>query len=226
VPADALKARPLLAANAAIRKAACLPRLCLVTPEPGDASFLDGLRASLAAGVRLVQFRAKATPDVLRRELAVRAVELCHANGALCLINGDADLVRESGADGLHLGAAQLRRSLRRELPHGLLLSAACHDATEIAAANRLRVDMGLLGPVAETASHPGALPLGGGCAAQLIATADFPVYALGGQSPATLTAALDAGCQGIAAIRGLWMPRQELPDARLRLLCEAGAQA
>lgn len=223
VPVRALQSRPLLAANEAIRKAACLPRLCLVTPEPHDVPFLDGLRASLAAGVRLVQFRARNTPETQRRAFARQAVELCHAAGALCLINGDPHLVQEAGADGLHLSAAQLLQTSRRDLPQGAWISAACHDAAEIAAANRLDIDLGLLGPVAETVTHPGAVPLGWARVATLVAAANFPVYALGGQSPATLAAALDAGCQGIAAIRGLWMPSQPLPDARLRALLDAG---
>ncbi|WP_195844200.1 thiamine phosphate synthase, partial [Bordetella pertussis] len=54
------------------------------------------------------------------------------------------------------------------------------------------------------TASHPEQAPLGWPGFAAGIRDAGMPVYALGGQSPATLAEARLHGAHGIAGIRGL----------------------
>ena len=64
-----------------------------------------------------------------------------------------------------------------------------------------------MLGPLAATATHPEAEPLGWARFAALVRTAGLPVYALGGLGPADLDAAWAAGAQGVAAIRALWQP-------------------
>ena len=62
-----------------------------------------------------------------------------------------------------------------------------------------------VVSPVAATASHPQARPIGWDGLAALTAVATLPVYALGGMGPADLPVAQRHGAQGIAAIRGLW---------------------
>lgn len=204
--------------NLRILAAAMLPRLCLVTPEPGSCkNFLHELEVSLSFGIRLVQLRVKSMPLPDLRALAVDALQLCHRFGARLLINGYADLVAAVDADGLHLTALQLHQVERRPVAAERLLSAACHDRRDIEKANRLGVDFALLGPVNETASHPGATALGWSHAKQLVQHAEFPVFALGGQDPSTVPQAVASGFQGIAAISGLWGIPVRLPDARLR---------
>ena len=204
--------------NFPILNAALLPRLCLVTPEPGSREdFLHGLACSLSAGIKLVQLRVKSLSWQDLRALAKDAVTLCHRFGARLLINGYADLVTAVEADGLHLTSQQLHQVERRPVSPGQLLSAACHDRRDIEQANRLGVDFGLLGPINETASHPGAAVLGWCRAKQLVEHANFPVFALGGQDPSTVPQAVASGFQGIAAIAGLWGIQARLPDARLR---------
>lgn len=219
----ALASLALPAANYRILAAASLPRLCLVTPEPDSAdetAFLAGLEASLGGGIRLVQLRVKslALSDVL--PLARRVIARCHHHGARVLLNAGGDptgaLLAELGADGVHLPSSLLHQYRERPLAREHLLSVACHGMEDIQQASRLGADLGLLGPVLPTQSHPGAPTLGWEAAAELARYANFPLFALGGQGPHSVEAALAAGFHGIAAITGLWN-RQALPDARLR---------
>jgi 8-oxo-dGTP diphosphatase len=130
-------------------------------------------------------------------------VALCHHHDARVLINGDAQLARALGADGVHLPAEQLMRCRQRpELP---LVAASCHDAQELTRAATLGLDFVVLGPVQATATHPRQPPLGWPAFARLVAGSSLPVYALGGLGRADLTHALAAGAHGIAAIRGAW---------------------
>ena len=62
-----------------------------------------------------------------------------------------------------------------------------------------------VVGPVTETASHPGAPVLGWDRLAALLADYPLPAYAIGGLAAADLPLAWRAGAHGVAAIRGAW---------------------
>jgi 8-oxo-dGTP diphosphatase len=68
-----------------------------------------------------------------------------------------------------------------------------------------LGCDFAVLGPVAATASHPGAKPLGWDGFAALRAGSALPLYAIGGLGADDLARARRQGAQGVAAIRALW---------------------
>jgi 8-oxo-dGTP diphosphatase len=69
----------------------------------------------------------------------------------------------------------------------------------------RLSADFATLSPLAVTASHPNASPLGWAQFHAMVEAAALPVYALGGVSPAQLTQVQQAGGQGVAGIRAFW---------------------
>ncbi|MDJ0871390.1 MAG: Nudix family hydrolase [Gammaproteobacteria bacterium] len=207
VPVAQLTERAFPAANLPIVTAARLPDRYLITPQPGadQAAFLDELAESLRSGMRLVQLRVKELPYRRLRELATRAAALCHGAGASLLVNGDARLAEESGADGVHLSGARLMACSERPLPAERWVAASCHDGRELEHACRLRLDFVVLSSVKSTASHPRAQTLGWAALRRLTERATLPVYALGGMQPADLPVAWEHGAQGIAAIRSLW---------------------
>ncbi len=212
-PGD-LPKRALPAADLPVAAAVRLPPACLITPEPGPdpSRFLETLQRSLEAGVRLVQLRVRSLAPAPLRALAREALAVCRAQGAWMLVNGDADLAEAIGADGVHLRAAALAALRERPLGPGRWVGASCHDERALGRAQALGVDFVLLSPVRETASHPGARPLGWERFRSLAGQANHPVYALGGLTLADLPLAWSHGAQGIAAIRSLWRdpPRSE----------------
>ena len=206
-PADAPTVEPMLPANGPILAALRLPFHYALTQavEVGVDAQLAALDAALLRGLRLVQVRepgmAEGALAAFAREVVVRA----HRAGACVLVNGDADLARRVGADGVHLRAAQLAAlSERPALP---LVGASCHDAAELEQAGALGCDFAVLGPVAATLTHPGARPLGWRAFAALASASTIPVYALGGLSPSDLEAARSHGAQGTAFQRAAWQP-------------------
>ena len=194
----------LVAGASPIVAALELPSLYLITPEP-SADFERRLRACLAAGVRLVQLRAKRVPRAGLAVLARRAVALAERSGARVFLNGDPEAARAAGAHGAHLSSRALARVSERPPWPGFGLAASCHDARELARARTLGVDFAVLSPIRATPGHPDAQPIGWEGFARLVEPVDFPVFALGGLAPADREAAWTAGAQGIAAIRGLW---------------------
>lgn len=81
---------------------------------------------------------------------------------------------------------------------------AAVHDMQSIRLADALGADAMLLGAVLPTDSHPEQAGIGWVRFQALASLANCPVYALGGQSPATLSIAQQYAGYGVAGIRGL----------------------
>lgn len=193
-------------ANLPVTIAVSLPRLLMVTPDLGDDEnvFLARLEACLAAGVELVQLRIRAT-GAQRQRVLMAALAACARHRARLMVNGAPAEAMALGAQGVHLNRQRLFEFDARPVPHTLLLSAACHDADELAQAESIGVDFVYLSPVLATASHPGGATLGWRQLRRLCAATRLPVYALGGMTAHHLPRAVRAGCQGVAMLSGLW---------------------
>jgi 8-oxo-dGTP diphosphatase len=197
---------PVLPANGPVLKALSLPTVMGITHagEIGVAAQLDALDAALARGLRLVMVREKEMPHAALLAFAREVASRCHAAGARVLINGEAWVAAQCGADGVHLPAARLLACTSRPDTHWC--GASCHDAHELDRARAFGLDYVVLGPVAPTASHPGVPVLGWQRFAALTAHFPLPVLALGGLRSADLEAAWEAGAHGIAMMRGAWV--------------------
>lgn len=198
-----------------------LPRQLLVTPDVSSrahiATFASQLAQALARGIRLVQLRNRSLDADGYRALAESALALTHAAGAELILNPPHDVVdlwldaaddARAGivpqADGWHLTSARLMACKAR--PRGWKrVSAACHDAAQLAHAARLELDFVTLSPVLATATHPDATPLGWPAFTALASQASLPVFALGGMRADMLANARHAGAYGVAAIRAFW---------------------
>lgn len=198
-------ASPLLPANGPILRALSLPLVYGITnaSKIGVDATLLRLEHALANGLRLVQIREKVLDDEALIELTRRACTMARAHNAKVLVNAQPTLAIRSGADGVHLTSARLMASPIR--PECELVGASCHNERELAHAARLQLDFAVLGPVAHTASHPGANALGWVEFSRLITDYPIPVYAVGAMSTAYLVHAWTAGAHGIAAIRSVW---------------------
>jgi 8-oxo-dGTP diphosphatase len=164
---------------------------------------LQRLESALQRGLTLVQLREKNMAHGALVELAERTCALAHRFGAKVLVNGDAAAATRAGADGVHLTSRELACVESR--PPFELVGASCHDEAELARAAHLGLDFAVLGPVHETASHPGARTLQWQRFRELVRNYPLPVFAIGGLGKPDLDAAWSAGAHGIAAIRGAW---------------------
>jgi 8-oxo-dGTP diphosphatase len=195
---------PLLPANFPVLKGLSLPAIYGIShAQPmGPGGFLKQLDLALEKGLKLIQIRDKSLPVTERLDLARKVVERARAYGAVVLVNGELDMVRQSGADGVHLDSAALMKLTVR--PNIEWVGASCHNPDELAKAGEL-ADFAMLSPVLPTASHPGETTLGWPTFAEWAASSAIPVYALGGQTAETLNDALAHGGHGIAMLREIW---------------------
>ena len=188
-------------------------------------AYLERLDAALASGLKLVQLREPAWVDGVDADSLFDALQQILARtrfaGARLLVNSVHPEAWWSFSDGVHFRATDAAQALQAanvaengdsanrdtaptSLPAGKWRAVSAHNAADLACARALDAEFAVLGPVLDTASHPGAKPLGWDGFADLVQAAGLPVFALGGQSGATEQVAREHGAHGIAGIRGL----------------------
>jgi 8-oxo-dGTP diphosphatase len=222
LPQDLLK-EGLLSADAPVVEAIQLPSICAVTPghvASDRGSFLRALKALATSATQpMICLRQSDlnSPDLI--SLARDAGEVLRDSGAPLMVNGDPfDLWRSlnsssgdsatadsRGVAGVHVPARHMPGLREKPLPSAYWLGVSCHDAAELEAARGLGATYAFLGPVKETASHPGQPGMGWPRFEELVRDLPLPVYAIGGLGPEDLDTAWAPGAQGIAAIRSLW---------------------
>ncbi len=194
-------------ADLPIQRRLWLPALYAISDctRYGRAAFLQRLERALAGGLRLLQLREPGMEQGAYVTLAHEVIALCHRYGTKVLVNADPAWVGPCGADGAHLNSQRLMRTHTRPLSQAHFVAASCHNETELAQAADIGADAVVLGPVAVTSSHPGAIPLGWTRFGQLCRNAAPAVYALGGMRPGDFPQARACGGQGLAMISGVW---------------------
>jgi len=184
-----------------------LPRLYLITDRalaPGG-DLAAALEAPLAAGVRLVQLRAKDLPARALLALAWALKARTDAAGARLLINDRADVARAVGV-GVHLTSddppvAEVRAWLGPEA----LIGVSTHTPAEAAAAGAAGASFVTFGPVYDTPSKRGlGTPVGIAALAEAVRAAGVPVFALGGVDGTRLEEVQATGAHGVGVIRAV----------------------
>lgn len=207
---DQVDATMLAPADRPILQALRLAPHYLITPadiEPrAYAQWLARLSQAIEQGERLLQLRLPRWPVDGVRDLASALLPCVRRYGASLLLNGDIDGARQLGVGiGVHLKARQLDELSQRPLPYSQPVGVSCHSHAELLQASLLQADFATLSPVAVTATHPDAKPLGWSHFAQWIEDAALPVYALGGMTRELAHQARNVGGQGVAGIGGFW---------------------
>ena len=201
---------PVLPANAPIMQALALPPVYAISnvAEMGESAWLNVLETQLKNGLKLIQLREKQLTTQAFMRLAEQVLKMAKAYEAKVLINSDIELVRKIdalnlGKLGVHLNSQQLMALSVK--PADLIVAASCHNALELAHAQKLDLDFVVLSPVQPTKSHENVVTLGWESFANLIENYSLPVYGLGGMQMSDLDQALRCGARGIAMQRAIW---------------------
>lgn len=182
--------------------------LYLVTsPHP---RLFEVVEAALKGGLGLVQYRDKATEDVVRLERAARLRDLCRQYDALFLINDRVDLALAVDADGVHLGQQDVPIALaRRILGSDRIIGRSTTNPEEMAKALSEGADYIGVGPVFTTPTKPGKAAAGFDYVHHAQKHASVPFYAIGGIDLSNVRDVLLAGAQRVAVVRAI----MEAPD-------------
>lgn len=169
-------------------------------------SYLDSIQLALEGGCRWIQLRMKDATDDEVRPIAVEAQKLCRAYGAKFIIDDRVALVRELGADGVHLGKNDMPiHEARRLLGSDYIIGGTANTFEEAKAHYEASADYIGCGPFRFTTTKQKLAPvLGLDGYRQIIrklraANITIPVVAIGGITKDDIPAILQTGISGIA---------------------------
>ena len=179
--------------------------------EAAEQALRQKVRAAFSAGLDYVQVREKDMPAGRLAGLIEALRRLPEKRNTRLLVNERLDIAVSCGADGVHLPSdslplAAVRSAVRSKMGAaaraGIFAGISCHTEPDVEQATREGASYILLGPVFETPSKPGALPLGLAGLEKICRRATIPVFALGGVSLANARDCIQAGAAGVAGIR------------------------
>ncbi len=172
------------------------------TPAAQERS-LRLARELAAAGISLLQLRAKPLATGALTELAVALVRNLGPLGCRIIVNDRADVAVACGAAGVHVGDEDLPiAAVRKVVGPSALVGYSTHSVEEIERAADMAVDYVGFGPIFASPTKPGARsPRGIDELRAACRASRHPVVAIGGITHANARAAWEAGAVSVAVI-------------------------
>ena len=199
-----------------MNRAARLRGLYVLTPDALDAdTLLTRLAAAIAGGARIVQYRRKLTEASARIDEASRIARLCRDAGASLIVNDDARLAAEIGADGVHLGRDDGSvRDARAVVGSGAIIGVSCYDQLALAIeAQRQGADYVAFGSFFASNVKPHAVRPPVALLADARRAVRCPIVAIGGITLERAPGLVAAGADALAVISDIF----DAPDVQAR---------
>lgn len=181
--------------------------LYLVTDRQlaGQRDLADLIRKAIAGGVTVVQLREKDLPAREFYELALKIKQIIPP-GIPLIIDDRLDIALAAGADGLHLGQADLPAAIARQyLGPEAIIGLSAENLDQLKEASRLPVDYLAISPVFSTPTKTDTGPAWGlnglETARQLT---PLPLVGIGGINEANAAAVIKAGADGVAVVSAI----------------------
>lgn len=169
-------------------------------------SYLDAIRLALEGGCRWVQLRMKdaSIQDFLSIGKEVR--RLCDSYQATFILDDHVELVREIGADGVHLGKKDMPvAEARKTLGNDCIIGGTANTFDDVKMHYEASANYIGCGPFRFTTTKQGLAPVLGlegyrSIIAQMSAEGiDLPMVAIGGITAEDIPAIMQTGVSGIA---------------------------
>ena len=182
--------------------------LYAVTPDDTDsARLLTRVRAALAGGVRLVQYRNKVADAAQRLQQATALCALCRDYDAALIVNDDVALALAVDAHGLHLGREDGSiAAARARIGPDKLLGASCYrDLANAERALAEGADHIAFGSFFVSTVKPGAVRSSPSLLTEAKRKFGVPVVAIGGITVDNASVLINAGADSVAVITALF---------------------
>ena len=169
-------------------------------------SYLDSIRLALEGGCKWVQLRMKDASEEEFLRNAHQARKLCDQYQATFIIDDRVELVRECGADGVHLGKNDMPiAEARRLLGDDFIIGGTANTFDDVLSHYRSSANYIGCGPFRFTTTKKGLSPILGLKGYQDIVakmksqSIDIPIVAIGGITIDDIPAIMQTGVNGIA---------------------------
>lgn len=182
-------------------------RLQFITHPQADRSVVEGVRLALEGGCRWIQLRHKDASEQTLTQEGLAISEMCRACGATFIIDDHVELVKATGADGVHLGKNDMPvEEARRKLGPSYIIGATANTYEELSAAARAGADYAGVGPYRFTTTKDKLAPILGTegyrhiCSRRNHEHIRIPITAIGGITEQDIPEITATGVEGIAA--------------------------
>lgn len=191
--------------------------LYAVTPDVAmePQQLVAAVRAVIAGGARVIQYRAKA--DRQDETVALQLLAICREAGIPLIINDNVGLAQKIGADGVHLGKDDMPIAQARELlGDKAIVGVSCYDSLEHAViATDRGADYLAFGRFFPSRTKPLA-----SCASMVTLRAarsrfKAPIVAIGGITAANGASLIENGAGLLAVVDGLFGQKNPEQAAR-----------
>lgn len=177
-------------------------------------SVLEQVELALQGGVKIIQIREKSLPLPEYSKIASEALKLTRSHDAFIIINDAIEVVKEAGADGLHLGQEDIPlKEARTILGHNVIIGISVKTVEEANQAERDGADYLAVNGVfpTQTKENLGYCPGLDGVAA-ICRNTRLPVVGIGGINLGNCFSVIEAGANGIAVVTAITMS-DNIPD-------------
>lgn len=166
---------------------------------------LECVEEALAAGVTLVQYRAKAADGGVLYAEACKLKELCDKYNVPLIINDRLDIALAVGAAGVHLGQDDLPCAVaRRLLGEDFIIGVSAHNPAEAVQAVSEGADYLGCGAVFGTATKHDVAKLGLENLRAIRKAVAVPMVGIGGITADNYAEVLATGADGAAIVSGI----------------------
>ncbi|CDA95590.1 thiamine-phosphate synthase [Bacteroides sp. CAG:709] len=169
-------------------------------------SYAEGIRMALEGGCRWIQLRMKDAPAEEIIACAEEVLPLCRRHGAKFLLDDHVELVRQLGADGVHLGKNDMPvDEARKILGPDIIIGGTANTIEDIIRLHKQGADYIGCGPFRFTTTKKNLSPILGLDGYKSIVLKmkelgiDLPIVAIGGITVEDIPAVMETGVSGIA---------------------------
>ena len=169
-------------------------------------SYAEGIRMALEGGCRWIQLRMKDAPAEEIIACAEEVLPLCRRHGAKFLLDDHVELVRQLGADGVHLGKNDMPvDEAGKILGPDIIIGGTANTIEDIIRLHKQGADYIGCGPFRFTTTKKNLSPILGLDGYKSIVLKmkelgiDLPIVAIGGITVEDIPAVMGTGVSGIA---------------------------
>lgn len=169
-------------------------------------SYAEGIRMALEGGCRWIQLRMKDAPAEEIIACAEEVLPLCRRHGAKFLLDDHVELVRQLGADGVHLGKNDMPvDEAKKILGPDIIIGGTANTIEDIIRLHKQGADYIGCGPFRFTTTKKNLSPILGLDGYKSIVLKmkelgiDLPIVAIGGITVEDIPAVMETGVSGIA---------------------------
>ena len=169
-------------------------------------SYAEGIRMALEGGCRWIQLRMKDAPAEEIIACAEEVLPLCRRHGAKFLLDDHVELVRQLGADGVHLGKNDMPvDEARKILGPDIIIGGTANTIEDIIRLHKQGADYIGCGPFRFTTTKKNLSPILGLDGYRSIVLKmkelgiNLPIVAIGGITVEDIPSVMGTGVSGIA---------------------------